>query len=103
MPTYDQACKSCPWEGEILAKVGENPPCPTCGCETERVWRGRSAAVQDDTIIGGEVMENVGHTPVTVYSKSERRRVMTERGLQEFVRHVGEQGSDKSPHTSRWI
>lgn len=103
MPTYDQGCKSCGWEREIIAKIGENPPCPECGGETERVWRGKSAAVQDDTIIGGEVNENVGHKPVTFYSKSEKRRYLKEHNLEPFVRHVGEQGSDKNPRTSRWV
>lgn len=70
----------------------------------ERVWLpNHRTHVRDDSIPGGLVIENLGHEPVTVYSHSERRRLMDERGLQEFVRHVGKPGSDRSAHTVRWI
>lgn len=55
----------------------------------------------DDTI--DEWNENVAHEPVHYTSRLERARDLKARGLVEFVRHVGTQGSDKSPHTSRWI
>jgi len=35
-------------------------------------------------------------------SKSELNREMAARGYQNHVVHLGSQGSDKSPHTSRW-
>lgn len=47
--------------------------------------------------------ENIGHEPVHFTSRSEKRRLLKERGLEECVRHVGVKGSDKSPHTSRWV
>ena len=50
-----------------------------------------------------EVNDNVGHESVRFTSKSEKRRYLKEHGLIEFVRHVGEPGSDKSKHTTRWI
>ena len=56
--------------------------------------------------IGDEIdewNENVAHTPVHFTSRSEKRRYLKEHGLQEFVRHVGTQGSDKSDKTSRWV
>jgi hypothetical protein len=56
--------------------------------------------------IGDEIdewNENVGHEPVHFRSRQERKRYLKEHNLQEFVRHVGEPGSDKSKHTSRWI
>lgn len=56
-----------------------------------------------DEFPGGKTFYNLGHEPVTVYSKSELNREMAKRGLVPFVRHVGEQGSDKSKHTSRWV
>jgi hypothetical protein len=59
-----------------------------------------------NNVIGDEIdewNENVGHEPVHFTSRQERRRYLKEHGLQEFVRHVGEQGSDKNPRTSRWI
>jgi hypothetical protein len=58
--------------------------------------------VQSDAIPGGFWDTNPGPTPIRYDSKSERRRLMKERGLEEGVRHVGVQGSDKSPHTQRW-
>jgi hypothetical protein len=50
-----------------------------------------------------EINENVSHEPVHFRSRAEKKRYLKEHGLIEFVRHVGEQGSDKSKHTSRWI
>ena len=44
-----------------------------------------------------------GHEPMTFHSKSEWKREMKARGLVNQVRHVGVQGSDKSPHTQRWV
>ena len=68
-------CDKC---NQVL-RLGEWPFCP----------HGFGAnGVVDDTIIGGEVNENVGPEPVTFYSKSERRRYLKEHNLEEFVRHV---------------
>ena len=39
---------------------------------------------------------------MTVYSRAERKAAIAAAGLQEFVRHVPERGSDKSPHTTDW-
>lgn len=48
-------------------------------------------------------LENLGHEPVTVYSRSELKREMDARGLREFVRHVPDSpGGDSSKHTTRW-
>lgn len=58
-------------------------------------------AVIDDSI--DEWNENLGHDPVHFTSRGEKRRYLKEHGVIEFVRHVGTPGSDKSPHTSRWI
>lgn len=102
MPRFDQHCLVCPWEDEIVVRWDEHPICPACGGSTERLWRS-SAAVIRDTIPGGVVIENLDHLPVTVYSQSQLKREMAQRGLQPMVRHVGLQGSDKSPQTSRWI
>lgn len=58
------------------------------------------------SVIGDEIdewNENVAHEPVHFTSRGEKRRYLAEHGLQEFVRHVGSPGSDKSPHTQRWI
>lgn len=78
-------CEAC---GATL-RVGDYPFCP------HGAYSGK--AVGDD-IPGGLTLENLGPEPVTVYSHSERKRIMRERGLHEVVRHV-----DGSPHTTRWV
>ena len=86
----DCTCEKC---GRVLA-IGDWPMCP----------HGRpSFKVFQDSIPGGLVIENLGPKPVKVYSHSERKDIMRANGLSESVRHVGERGSDKSPHTSRWV
>jgi hypothetical protein len=66
--------------------------------------RKRVASIVDDTIAGGPRMfENLGAEPVYIETKSQLRAEMRARGLREFVRHVGDKGSDKSKNTSRWI
>ena len=88
----DDVC-TCDQCGKEL-QIGDWPLCP----------HGRpSLKVIQDSIPGGLTIENMGHEPVTVYSHSERRDLMRARGLKEQVRHVGARGSDKSPHTSRWV
>ncbi|MGV1037706.1 MAG: hypothetical protein ACOYD0_11880 [Candidatus Nanopelagicales bacterium] len=103
MLAHYQCCKTCEWQDEIFVEPFENPPCPKCGGETERLWIGSSAAVIDDTIIGGMVVENLAPDPITFYSKSEHKRYLKEHGFVQKVRHVGEEGSDKSQHTTRWV
>lgn len=71
--------------------VGYSPWCRD-GHEAIRPGRG-----PDITYPGGLTLENMGHEPVTVYSESERQRIMKARGLRECVRHV-----PGSPHTSDW-
>jgi hypothetical protein len=67
------------------------------------VWTASANIHGDDQFIGGKTFENLGHEPVTVHSRSELKREMDKRGLREAVRHVGTQGSDKNPRTSRWF
>ena len=86
----------------------ERATCSKCGTEyaiSEWPWcpHGKpSQIVIPDDIPGGETVENMGHEPVTYYSKSERRRLMKEHGVEEFVRHQPTKGSDKSPYTVSW-
>lgn len=61
-----------------------------------------AAGAVDDTFIGGRWVENLGHEPVFVESRSHLQRELKARGLVEFVRHVPVPGSDKSPHTTSW-
>lgn len=102
MKKYDQHCEACGWTAEIMANPGENPPCPKCGCATERIYLGGYGMIGDE-IPGGQVIENLGHEPVTVYSKSQLKREAEMRGLAMKVRHVGVPGSDKSPITTKWV
>lgn len=98
---YDQVCTRCDWINEIEVYPGEHPPCPQCGAETERIYTGGYGFIGDE-IPGGMVVENLGHEPVTVYSKSELKFEAEKRGLVQRVQHVGVPGSDKSPNTTRW-
>lgn len=75
-------------------EIGDYPFCPH--------GRGCAPNVIDDTIIGGEWNENMGHAPVYYDSKSERRRLMKLHHVEEYVRHAPTQGSDRSPHTVDW-
>jgi len=61
-------------------QIGEWPFCPH--------GRGTYAAIADD-IPGGLTIENLGPTPVTVYSHTERRRIMRARGLRECDKGSG--------------
>lgn len=66
--------------------------------------RKMAASIVDDTIVGGPRMfENLGPEPVYIENKSQLRAEMRARGLREFVRHVGDKGSDRSKNTTRWI
>lgn len=105
MPIFDVKCTVCEWQREnVFEHVGKPCVCGQCGQPTEHVWRSASFAVHgDDQFIGGKTFENLGHEPVTVYSRAELKREMDARGLQPFVRHRGDPGSDKSKHTSRWV
>jgi len=53
--------------------------------------------VISDSIPGGQLIENLGPEPVRVYSETERRQIMRERGLVDYVRH-----REGSPLTSNW-
>jgi len=104
MPVYDRRCNTCDWtRQDCYESIDHIEPCPRCGVNTVREWTTRVAVHGDDAFVGGRTYENLGHDPVTVYSRAELKREMAKRGLQEFVRHAPEQGSDKSKHTSRWV
>lgn len=105
MPIYDRACRSCGWcRDDCFEHANQSAlACPTCGGATVRVFQGtRTATVIGDEIPGGLTLENLGHEPVTVHSRTELKREMDARGLKPFVRHVGAPGSDKSRHTTKW-
>lgn len=104
MPIFDRACPSCDWKRADCYELATcDLPCPTCGAATVREWTRTAVIHGDDKFIGGLTLENLGHTPVTVHSRTELKRAMDARGLRPFVRHVGEHGTDKSRKTSRWV
>jgi hypothetical protein len=105
MPRFSQRCTSCAWADDIIVKPFEMPPCPACGEATERYYPigGTTGGVIVDEWPGGQTFHNLGHEPVTLYSRTELRREMAARGLEHRVRHVGVPGSDRSPETTRWI
>lgn len=73
-------------------RVGDFPFCSPGG-------HGRStAAVHQDEIPGGMVVENGFPEPIRVYSHSEHRRLLAERGLEIRAKWSGP--SDK--HLRRW-
>ncbi len=103
MPIFDLNCR-CGWEADDVFLHRDLPACPQCGGPTNKVWKtGAFPNVIDDTIVGGLTVENLGPTPITFQSKSEHRDYLRAHGFSQKVRHVGVQGSDKNPHTSRWV
>jgi len=99
MPRYDVRCPQGHADTIITRWDDRQTPCRTCGAPTERVWVTATAVIGDEI---DYVDDNLGPEPIRIRSKAERRRLMKERGLVEAVRHVGTQGSDRSPHTQRW-
>ena len=103
MPLFDVECDRCGQVSEAFQRPDERESPCACGGTRHRVWLGHAAAVIDDTWVGGKTFENLGHEPVTCYSRTEYKRELAKRSLQEKVRHVGRPGGDRSEHTSRWI
>lgn len=105
MPMYDRKCPDC---GALLVDCYErrDTPDPSCDCggRLSRVWlpNTRVGAI-DDSWPNGQYFEHVSHTGETFYSRSELKRYLRATGQMEYVRHQPKPGSDKSPHTSRWI
>jgi hypothetical protein len=67
----------------------------------------RASAVIGDDIPGGVLIEhglvNADGSPRRYYSKSEMAAEAKRRGLLNLVEHKGTRGSDRSPHTTRWV
>lgn len=106
MPLYDYKCPTC---HELVLDVAKRiadrndcPICPLCGDTTKRHMSLAGGSNIRDDFPGGIVIENLGPHPIKVYSNTERKRIMKERGLEEFIRHTPVPGSDKSPNTADW-
>jgi hypothetical protein len=82
--------------------------CETCGAEYEVgdwPWCPHGAyggTNITDTIVGGQMIENLGDQPVYVESKSQLAREAKARGLRWNVRHAPGPHGDKSKITTRW-
>lgn len=104
MPMFDVVCDGCGHEEiDVFAhsrdRIGH---CPGCGglLRTLYGYDGCASAVLGDEI--DYIAENLGPTPIHIRSRAERRRIIKEQGLEEFIRHTGVPGTDKSPHTTKW-
>lgn len=103
MPLYDYHCEMCGKDEERASTISarHEQDCSCGGHLTKLVTIAPSVAA--DTIIGGFTQEHFGDQPETFYSKRAMLKRADDLGLKPFVRHVGDQGSDKSKRTSRWI
>lgn len=105
MPLYDIQCRTCAHTFEAFVwyhTQAKKVPCRQCGARTTVVWRS-APHMRPDTIPGGKVIENLTPTPVRYDSHSAIKRAMEAAGVESKVQHIGTPGSDKSPHTSRWV
>lgn len=102
MPMFDVQCANGHEAEQFAWDVARLRVCDTCGADVTRIVKPSRAAVIGDDIPGGETVENFAPTPLTFYSRSEKSRYMRAHGIRPRVQHVGVQGSDRSPHTSRW-
>lgn len=104
MPFYDLVCPNGHKQYDRLLPIGERPPCPECGEPTETLWEGKRSVVGDECDVWiKNGLCNPDGTPRHYTSKEEIRRETARRGLVNEVKHVGVRGSDRSPHTTRWI
>lgn len=92
---------------KLLWDTDPVPVCGDCGGEMEGFYGQDS---KGPAVIGDEMDLMVPHgvchpdgTPRRFTSKSDLRQALKAAGLQPAVRHVGLPGSDRSPHTTRWI
>lgn len=106
MPFYDLTCPNNHQQIDVFLKLGERPPCPTCNEPTETLWLPQSSP----QVIGDECdlwirhgICNLDGTPRHYTSKAEMAKVAKERDLVNWVEHAPTRGSDRSPHTTRWI
>lgn len=109
MPIYDRQCVNGHTMLDLYEKINsEDPACKDCGEVAKRVLLpGRVNSVAADEIPGGIWIRhglcNPDGSPRKYYSKSEIAAECKRRGLEPYVKHAPEQGSDKSKHTTKWV
>lgn len=102
MPFYDRACPDCTWTA--IDRFERIEPgivlCPDCGSPTERAWLTKPSNVVGDEMEHTQV--NGLAQPRRFTSKIEHRRWLKANIYRIADDHVPLQGSDRSPHSSRW-
>ncbi len=90
MPRFDSWCAACAFDEPIIVAGGVHPPCSRCGGATEYIWHSNPASIQtDEAFIGGQVIENLGHDPITVYSRTELKAAMARAGAEQRIKWAG--------------
>lgn len=99
-------CENCGAKPNSIVIHGSQLWCWPCH-NTAKGETSSSAGVIGDDIPGGIEINhgicNEDGSPRRYYSKSEMVREAKRRGLHNHVEHVTAPGTDKSPHTTRWI
>jgi hypothetical protein len=98
----DSECENGHDNLDVWLEEGETPPCRECGAKTYRLYG--SAVIGDEcdvTIKHG--LCNEDGTPRRYTSKAEIAAEASRRGLRQHVEHVPSRGSDKNPHTQRFL
>lgn len=108
MPMYDRECPKCREQkrDQLERIAAPDPPCPICATPMTRVFISKAHAIVPDDIPGGLKVEHgicgPNGEPTYVYSKSELRTRLAEKGWMIDEDHVTAPGTDKNAHTTRW-
>lgn len=101
MPIYDLTCQNGHEQLNLWLKIGERPPCPTCGSATETLWLPTSVPnIVGDEIPGGiEIRHGICNddgTPRRFYSRSDIAKAAKAKGLR-----ICDDKPDVKPQTNR--
>lgn len=90
MPRYESRCVDCGQSRLHVDASGYHPTCFACGGDTEYLWRGTvtHGIATNEAFIGGMTLENLGHDPVTVYSREEYTLAMREANVEQRIKYV---------------
>ena len=106
MPMYDVRCPACGTQQiDVLQPIQCEQPLCACGTRFERAWLTKPA-----NVIGDECDVSIRHglcnedgTPRRFRSKQDIKRAAKEKGWTPYVTHIPlHEGTDKSPHTTKW-